>query len=104
VFYANGQIIEAALAKTGGKVDDPDGFVKAVRSVALADTPRGPIRFDDHGNVVIDVYLRRIEKSGNAMANKTIKTYHDVSQFWTADPKWFLQQPVFSRDYPPLKS
>ncbi|HEY2526541.1 MAG TPA: ABC transporter substrate-binding protein [Xanthobacteraceae bacterium] len=104
VFYANGQIIEAALAKTGGKTDDPDQFVNAVRKVALADTPRGPISFDDHGNVVIDVYLRRIEQAGSGVVNKTIKTYHNVSQFWTADPKWFLQQPVFSRDYPPLKS
>jgi len=27
-----------------------------------------------------------------------------VSQFWTYDEKWFLSQPVYSRDYPPLKS
>ncbi|MGH6673511.1 MAG: hypothetical protein ACRECV_16285, partial [Xanthobacteraceae bacterium] len=33
VFYANGQILEAALAKTAGKVNDPDRFVSAVRSV-----------------------------------------------------------------------
>ena len=104
VFYANGQIIEAALAKTGAKSDNADQFVKAVRSVTLTDTPRGPISFDDHGNVVIDVYLRRIEKDGNKVVNKTIKTYHKVSQFWTMDPKAFLQQPVFSRDYPPTKS
>ena len=61
-FYANGQIIEAALAKTGGKSDNADAFVKAVRAVTLADTPRGPISFDDHGNAVIDVYVRRAEK------------------------------------------
>jgi branched-chain amino acid transport system substrate-binding protein len=103
-FYLDGQVIEAALAKTGGKADDPDAFVKAVRSVTLADTPRGPISFDDHGNVVIDVYIRRSEKSAGKMLNKTIKTYHKVSQFWTFDPTWFLQQPVYSRDYPPMKS
>jgi len=27
-----------------------------------------------------------------------------VSQFWTYDEKWFLAQPVYSRDYPPLKT
>jgi len=27
-----------------------------------------------------------------------------VSQFWTYDEKWFLSQPVYSRDYPPLKT
>lgn len=103
-FYANGQILEAALAKTGGEVNDPDRLVRAVRSVVLADTPRGPIRFDDYGNVIIDVYVLRVKKTGETDVNETIKTYHNVSQFWTYDPKWFLQQPVYSRDYPPLKS
>jgi branched-chain amino acid transport system substrate-binding protein len=103
-FYIDGQVIEAALAKTGGKSEDPDAFVKAIRSVTLAQTPRGPISFDDHGNVVIDVYVRRAEKQGGKMVNKTIKTYHKVSQFWTMDPKAFLAQPVFSRDFPPMKS
>jgi branched-chain amino acid transport system substrate-binding protein len=102
-FYANGQIIEAALAKTGGKVDDRLAFVKAIRSVTLADTPRGPIKFDDYGNAIIDVYVRRAEKVNGKMANKTVKTYNNVSQFWTMDPKQFLSHPVFSRDYPPMK-
>ena len=102
-FYANGQIIEAALAKTGGKSDDADAFVKAVRAVTLADTPRGPISFDDHGNSVIDVYVRRAEKQGGKMVNKTVKTYRKVSQFWTMDAKEFLEQPVFARDFPPMK-
>ncbi|MBX6329293.1 MAG: ABC transporter substrate-binding protein [Pseudolabrys sp.] len=102
-FYVDGLVIEAALAKTGGKADDPDAFVKAIRSVALAETPRGPISFDDYGNVVIDVYVRKAEKQGGKMVNRTIKTYHKVSQFWTMDPKAFLAQPVFSRNYPALK-
>lgn len=102
-FYIDGMVIEAALAKTGGKSDDPDAFVKAIRSVTLAETPRGPISFDDHGNVVIDVYVRRVDKDGGKMVNRTVKTYHKVSQFWTMDPKAFLKEPVFSRDYPPMK-
>jgi branched-chain amino acid transport system substrate-binding protein len=27
-----------------------------------------------------------------------------VSQFWTYDPKQFVEQPVFSRDFPPSKN
>jgi hypothetical protein len=27
-----------------------------------------------------------------------------VSQFWHYDPKKLLEQPVFSRDFPPLKT
>jgi branched-chain amino acid transport system substrate-binding protein len=36
--------------------------------------------------------------------NTVIKTYPNVSQFWTYDPKQFLANPVYSRDYPPAKN
>jgi branched-chain amino acid transport system substrate-binding protein len=52
---------------------------------------------------VIDVYVRRAEKRDGKMMNKTVKTYRKVSQFWTMDAKAFLAEPVFSRDYPPIK-
>ena len=101
--YINGMVLEAALQKTGGK-DDKDEFMKALRSVSLTDTPRGPIKFDHFGNVIGDFYIRRLDKAGGRYINKTIKTYNNVSQFWTYDEKKFLSQPVYSRDYPPLKS
>ena len=104
VYYVNGMILEAALKKTGGKSDDPDALIKAVKSVSLDKTPRGPVSFDDYGNIIFDDYVRRIEKKDGKLVNVTIKTYPKVSQFWTYDPKWFLAQPVYSRDYPPMKS
>jgi len=103
-FYVNGMILEQALQKTGGKLDDPDAFIKAVKSVSLTNTPRGPISFDEQGNVVITDYIRRADKKDGKIVNTTVKAYPKVSQFWTYDPKWFLQQPVYSRDSPPLKS
>jgi branched-chain amino acid transport system substrate-binding protein len=104
LLWLNGQLVEAALEKTGGKSDDKDAFIKALRGLSLKDTVRGPVRFDDHGNVIGDIFIRRLERKNGALVNTTIKTYHDVSQFWTYDEKWFLSQPVYSRDYPPLKS
>ena len=103
-FYVNGQILEAALQKTGGKIDDPDAFIKAVKGVSLTDTPRGAISFDDYGNVIIDNYIRKAEKVDGKIVNKTVKVYPKVSQFWTYDPKTFLANPVYSRDYPPMKT
>jgi len=102
--YINGMVAEAALEKTGGKTDDREAFVKALRAVKLTDTPRGPFHFDHLGNVVGAFYIRRCEKKGDKLVNTTIKTYPSVSQFWTYDEKWFLSQPVYSRDYPPLKT
>jgi branched-chain amino acid transport system substrate-binding protein len=102
--YVNGMVVEAGLEKTGGKSDDKDALIAAMKSVSLTDTPRGPIKFDHFGNVIGDFYVRRVEKVNGKLANKTVKTYHAVSQFWTYDEKKFLAQPVYSRNYPPLKS
>jgi branched-chain amino acid transport system substrate-binding protein len=102
--YINGQVAEAALEKTGGKTDDREAFNQAMRSVSLTDTPRGPFTFDRFGNVVGTFYIRRCERKGDRLVNTTIKTYPKVGQFWTYDEKWFLSQPVYSRDYPPMKS
>jgi len=102
--YITGMVAEAALEKTGGKTDDREAFNRALRAVSLTDTPRGPLHFDHFGNVVGSFYIRRCEKKGDKLVNTTIKSYQNVSQFWTYDEKWFLSQPVYSRDYPPLKS
>jgi branched-chain amino acid transport system substrate-binding protein len=102
--YINGMVAEAALEKTGGKTDDRDAFIKALRGVALTDTPRGPFKFDHLGNVIGSFFVRRTERKGGKLVNTLLKTYPNVSQFWTYDEKWFLAQPVYSRDYPPLKS
>jgi branched-chain amino acid transport system substrate-binding protein len=101
--YINGLVAEAALEKTGGKTDDKEALIRALRSVSLTDTPRGPFQFDHLGNVVGSIFVRRCERKGDKLVNTTIKTYPNVSQFWTYDEKWFLAQPVYSRDYPPLK-
>jgi branched-chain amino acid transport system substrate-binding protein len=102
--YVNGQVVEAGLKAAGGNTEDKDALMKALKSVSLAETPRGPIKFDHLGNVIGDFYVRHCEKSGGKLINKTVKTYKDVSQFWTYDEKKFLAQPVYSRDFPPLKN
>jgi len=108
-FYAAGlycaaATVAAGLEKTNGKSDDKEAFVKALRSVELKDSPRGALKYDHFGNVIGDFFIRRVEKVNGKLVNKTLKTYHNVSQFWTYDEKKFLEAPVYSRNYPPLKS
>ena len=102
--YINGMIAEAALEATGGNTEDKEVLMKALRAVSLPDSPRGPFRFDHFGNVIGNVYIRRLDRKDGKLVQTTIKTYENVSQFWTFDEKWFLSQPVYSRDYPPTKS
>ncbi len=104
--YVNCDVVNAGLEATGGKTDDKEKFMAALKAVKLKDTPRGPISFDHLGNVVGNFYVRRCEKMKNAYGlhlwNKTVKTYENVSQFWTWPEKEFLAHPVYSRNYPPL--
>ena len=81
--YINGMVVAAALEATGGKTDDRDALIKALRAVSLTDTPRGPFHFDHFGNVVGTIYVRRCERKNDKLVNTTIKTYPNVSQFWT---------------------
>ena len=102
--YVAGQCVEAAIQALGGKADDRTALAAALHKVSLTDTPRGPVKFDQYGNVIGDVFIRRCERKGGQLVNTVIKTYPGVSQFWTYDEKAFLANPVYSRDYPPAKN
>jgi len=101
--YLYGEVLAAAIGALKGKIEDKNAFIKALRAVRV-DTLRGPIKFDQYGNVVGNIYIRKVEKKDGRLVNTNIQTYPDVSQFWTYDPKEFLKHPVWSRDYPPMKS
>jgi branched-chain amino acid transport system substrate-binding protein len=96
-------VLESALKSVSGKVEDKDAFMAALRATKV-DTVRGPVRFDEFGNVVGNVYIRKVSRKDGRLVNAVIKTYPDVSQFWTYDPKQFLANPVYSRDFPPAKN
>ena len=96
-------MLEATLQAIKGNVEDKDAFMKAVRSLRV-DTVRGPVSFDAYGNVIGDVYIRRVVRKEGRLVNSVIQTYPDVSQLWTYKPEDFLKNPVYSRDFPPAKN
>jgi branched-chain amino acid transport system substrate-binding protein len=100
--YTNGAVLEAALKGVNGKIEDKTAFMAALRATNV-DTARGPVKFDDLGNVVGDVYLRKVTRKDGRLVNSVFKTYPNVSQFWTYGKEAFLANPVYSRDYPPAK-
>jgi branched-chain amino acid transport system substrate-binding protein len=101
--YVAGLCVEAALQKLGDKGDDRKALAEALHQISVADTPRGPIKFDQYGNVVGDFYIRRCQRKDGQLVNTIVKTYPSVSQFWTYNEKEFLANPVYSRDYPPAR-
>jgi branched-chain amino acid transport system substrate-binding protein len=106
--YTTAQMIHEVLKQTGGKWPGADKFVQMMSKIQL-DSVRGPVRLDEMRNPVHNIYIRKVEKKKmhgydkDELWNTVIKTYPNVSQFWTYPKAEFLKQPVYSRDFPPCK-
>ncbi|HVV62383.1 MAG TPA: ABC transporter substrate-binding protein [Pseudolabrys sp.] len=107
--YTTAQWIDEALTKAGGKWPGPEQFIKIMQGMKI-DAVRGPVSMDDMRNPIQNIYIKKVEKKkmfGYDKAelwNTVIKTYPNVSQFWTYGKETFLKQPVYSRDFPPCKN
>jgi len=100
--YTNARWIVEAAKLAGGKVEDRDAMLAALRKVRLTDSPRGPLSIDDYNSVIQNVYIRKVERK-DRLQNTVIATYPAVTQFWKYKPDEYLKRPLYSRDYPPCK-
>ena len=99
--YTAGLWTKAAIDSIKGKVEDRDAFLKAMRSVQVK-APRGPLKLDAYDNPIQNVYVSRIQKIkhpvlGDVLTNVPVKTYPNVSQFWTYPPEEFLKRGPYKR-------
>ena len=101
--YTAGEVLEQALKAINAKVEDKKALMDAIRG-SQTKTVRGEIGFDEFGNAVGDVYIRKVTRTDGRLVNSVIKDYPKVSQFWTYDKAEFLKNPVYSRDFPPAKN
>ena len=86
-----------------GRFEDKGEFVKALHNVRLNHGPMGPIRLDEYGKPVLNIYIRKVERKDGQLVNTTIDTVREVTQFWTYDPKQFISSPQYARDVPAAK-
>jgi branched-chain amino acid transport system substrate-binding protein len=98
--YTSGLWIEEAMKLVKGKFEDKAAWVKALHNVKLDHGPMGPIRLDEYGKPILNIYVRKVERKNGELVNTTVATYPNVSQFWTYDAKAFIAGPQYSRDYP----
>jgi branched-chain amino acid transport system substrate-binding protein len=101
--YTNARWIVEAIKAVGGKVEDRDAVLAALRHVDLKESARGPLKVDDFGNPIQNIYIRKVERVGGKLQNTVIATYPAVSQFWKYKPDEYMKRPLYSRDYPPCK-
>jgi branched-chain amino acid transport system substrate-binding protein len=106
--YTTAMWIDEAIKKAGGKYPGPEAFIKIMQGIKL-NAPRGPVSMDDMRNPIENVYIKKVTKmkmfgyDKDELWNKVVKTYPNVSQFWTYGKEKFLAQPVYSNTFPPCK-
>jgi branched-chain amino acid transport system substrate-binding protein len=101
--YVAGLQLKRGLESVGGEIENADKLLAALRKVELTDSPRGPLRFDEYGNPIQNVYIRKVERVGGRLQNTVIHTIPNVSQFGPYKPEEYLKNPVYDRNYPPCK-
>lgn len=93
--YTAAMVLEGALADLDGKVTSAD-LKEALGEVSL-ETPRGPLAFDEYGQAIYNVYMRKVESVDGEWVNEPIETIPDVSQFWTYEPDEYLKFPPYDK-------
>jgi branched-chain amino acid transport system substrate-binding protein len=79
--FASGQILAAALTAVGGRIEDTSKFLEALYAVKT-DTAKGPVALDQDHDIVENIYLYRVEKSGGSDTPRVVQTCENVSATW----------------------
>jgi branched-chain amino acid transport system substrate-binding protein len=79
--YVGAKVIVKGIEAVGGKIEDQEAFLKALAAVKF-EAPRGAFSFDEHQNVIFNVYVRKVVKQGSLYLNSVVYTVPDVGQYW----------------------
>jgi len=79
--YVGAQFIVKALEAVKGNIENQEAFLKALRSVKI-EAPRGPVRLDDHQNVIFNTFIERVEKKDGKYNNVVVDMIPNVDQYW----------------------
>jgi branched-chain amino acid transport system substrate-binding protein len=99
--YTGSLWTKTAIDAIKGNVEDKKAFLKAMRTVKVK-APRGPLHLDDYDHPVQNVYIAKVVKVNHPILGEVrmtvpIKTYKEVSQFWTWKPSEFLARGPYKR-------
>lgn len=101
--YVAADWISRGIKAVNGDLEDKDAFQDALQAVEIPDSPHGHLKLDRYGNVIEDIYIRRVDKVKGHYQNTVIETYPMVSQFWKYDPDEFVKSPLYNSKNPPCK-
>ena len=97
--YDAGAWLSKAIDQAHDDTTNRKAFLDAVRATEI-NGALGHLKLDAYGNPTLNIYIRRVERDpAGRLWNVPLKTYENVSQFWTFPPEQFLKQPVYSREF-----
>ena len=80
--YIGARVIIEAGKVVKGDFSDTGRFLTAMKAVQI-DGPGGRFRFDAHQNVLINLYMRKVQPvAGGRLVNMPIDVLKDVEQYW----------------------
>ncbi len=85
--YDAALLLDAAIAKVNGNVDDQDAFRAALKAADF-NSVRGAFKFGPNQHPIQDIYVREVVKDGDAVTNKIIgKVFTGHGDAYAADCK-----------------
>jgi branched-chain amino acid transport system substrate-binding protein len=79
--YSMAQVLEAAVKKVDGKVEDKQQLMDALYTTT-AKTAKGPAGLDKDHDVVENMYIYETVKAGTGYDQKLLKTYEGMTRTW----------------------
>jgi len=79
--WASGQILQAALEKVNGNIENTDSFLQALYALDVK-VPKGEVKLDPGHDIAQNYYVYKIVKDGNNYTQQVVDTYKDVSQYY----------------------
>lgn len=85
--YDAALLLDSAIAKVGGNVDDVDAFRAALKAADFTSV-RGAFKFGPNNHPVQDIYVREVVKDGEGVTNKLVgKVFTGHADAYAADCK-----------------
>ncbi|MEQ8664721.1 MAG: ABC transporter substrate-binding protein [Rhodospirillales bacterium] len=85
--YDAALLLDSAIAKVNGNVDDIDAFREALRAADFASV-RGAFKFGPNHHPIQDIYVREVVRDGDTVTNKLVgKVFTDHADAYAADCK-----------------
>lgn len=75
--FVAGKAAVEALRAIDGKIENREAFLGALKRLQF-ESPKGPIKFDEHNQAILSLFVNRVDEVGGRVQTKFIKAVHGV--------------------------